>query len=95
MRQNEVHVPDLKSGPSFSALKQSGAAFDVQVWIRCGHGPGGVRSHVVGVILALIEIVHAYYIVLFARIQPNLSRFSASLATSDLSSTRDYGLQEL
>ena len=59
MRQNELRVPDLKSGPSPSVLEQNGADFDVQVRIQSGHGLGGVHSHVVGVILASINIVHA------------------------------------
>ena len=58
-RQNEVCVPDLKSDPSPSPLERSGADFDMQVQIQSGHGLGGVRSHVVGVILASIDIVHA------------------------------------
>ena len=58
-RQNEVRVPDLKSGPSLSPLERSEADFDMQFWIRSGHGPGGVRLHMLGVILASTDIIHA------------------------------------
>ena len=58
--QNEVHVLDFKSGLSSSVLERSGADFDVQVRIRSRHSSDRVRSHVVGVILASIDIEHTH-----------------------------------
>ena len=94
MRQNELRVLDLKSGPSSSVLEQNGAGFDVQVRIQSGHGPGGVRSHVVGVILASINIVHACWYS-SRHMQPTYpGSVLQYIATLNFSCMLDYGLQE-
>ena len=45
-----MHIPDLKSGLSMSALERSEADFDGQVQIQSRHGPGRVCMHMVGVV---------------------------------------------